>query len=143
MVRKMPVGIALSPFEFAIMVGYIVGSAKILAELSDHSQDLLIKALPFTGGELLLWLIILLVGSLTAAMGLILTGRRSIYFGLQLERAGLFLVGGAVATYLAGIAELIGWSAANLTLVATFFQLIALVYKIAQISQALASRPKE
>lgn len=143
LVHKMPVGIAVSPFEFAILLGYTIASTKLIVELSSHSQDILIKALPFKGTELLLWLILLLIGSLTGAAGLLLTGRRPVYLGLQVERAGLFLVGALITTYLAGIADLIGWTAANLTLVATFFQVLAFAYKIVQISQALASRPKE
>lgn len=143
LVHKMPPGIALSPFEFAILVGYAIAACKLLVELSSHSQDALIKALPFTGHELFLWLAMLLVGSLTGMAGLILTGRTPIYFGLQLERAGLVLVGAAVTVYLAGIVDLIGWNASNITLLGTFFQVLAFAYKVTQLSQALASRPKE
>jgi hypothetical protein len=136
-VRKMPPGIALEPFEFSIMLAYIVTSTKLLIELADRSNDVLIKALPFRGLELLAFLVILLAGSLTGAVGLILRGHRPIFFALQVERAGLFLVGGAILTYLAGIINLIGPTLSNLTLVTTAFQLVALLYKGAQISQTI------
>lgn len=141
-VRKMPVGIALSPFEFAIQVGYLIASGKLLFDLAISDHDVLVKALPFTGIQLGLWLALLFVGSLTGAVGLFLVGRPGVYIGLQVERAGLVLVGAAITTYLAGIIELIGWNAANITLVATAFQLAAFVIKIAQISQVLGNVEK-
>lgn len=138
----MPVGIALSPFEFAIQVGYLIASGKLLFDLAISDHDVLVKALPFTGIQLGLWLALLFVGSLTGAVGLFLVGRPGVYIGLQVERAGLVLVGAAITTYLAGIIELIGWNAANITLVATAFQLAAFVIKIAQISQVLGNVEK-
>jgi hypothetical protein len=137
-VRKSPTGIAISPFEFAFLVGYLIPVGKLLWETYIGRQDPTLKALPFTGWELSGWLWMLFLGALFGTVGILMQGsRRAALFGLQLERFGLILFGGAVTTYVAGIIGLIGWQVANLTLISLVLILLACLFKILQIGQAI------
>lgn len=135
--RRIPVGVAVAPFEFAWMLGYGVASGKILWDLVFSGSDPAIVALPFGFRETVTWLILLLLGSVLCSVGLVLTGRRRL-LGVHMERAGLYMAAAAILTYLAGIINRIGFSA-NLTLVTTSFMLLAALYRVVLLTQIIDS----
>lgn len=144
-VRKLPVGIAAAPFEFAFMLGYAISTGKVLVDLMDSSGSsrITLAALPFGHGyAVYYWVALLFVGTLTALVGLLTVSKRPL-LGLQVERAGLYAAGAAVTVYLGKIIVLVGLGSAttSIGLLAVFLQLLAIAYKILLINQTLHHAP--
>jgi hypothetical protein len=138
-VRKTPAGIAMSPFEVALLGGYLAAGVSLLLQVYTGHKDPTVKALPFMGWELSAWLWMLVAGAALALAGIVVQGARRVppWRGLQAERLGLIVFGGALTTYVGGIIHLIGWQAANPTLASLALTLCAAVFKILQIGQAI------
>lgn len=133
--RKVPAGLAVAPFEFMFLCAYGLGSGNLLLDQVRRHRDAALHVLPFRGWVLTAWLAVLLCGCVLGATG-ILASAGSPRVGLRLERGGLAAAGCMIVVYLAGIISMFGFST-NITLVTIFLELLAFIYKIILIGHAL------
>lgn len=135
LLRKVPAGIAVAPFEFMFLCAYGLASGNLLMDELRHHHDVTLHVLPFRGWVLTTWLAVLLAGCVMGAFG-ILSSARWPRVGMRLERGGLIAAGCMIVVYMAGIISMFGFSV-NISLVTIFLELLAFVYKIVLIGHAL------
>lgn len=126
-----PAGVASGPFEFAVAIGYLIASVRILADRAvfAHFEQLL-----FPDGGFLAWVLLLLASSAMIIFGQ-LTAASRVPLGLHCERLGLVSLSVALIGYLYAVWSTSGGvSVAVETVGAT---LLACLYKSAQIHTAL------
>lgn len=137
-IKRLPVGFAAAPFEFAFFLTYLIVSAKYLLDiiLFGVARDAAtLNALPLKGDSLDWWLGSLFAGSLCVCVGLLVNGYRPI-LGFRLERSGLCAAGAMIVVYVLELDSLIGFSF-SLGFTTILLELVAVLYRILLVGRAL------
>jgi hypothetical protein len=138
MLKKLPVGIATGPFEFAFMAAYALLSGKYLFDIASGSglaDTVTLASLPLQGVVLDSWLAILFVSTVVTCVGLLSAGYKPLV-GMRLERSGLCGAGAMILVYLLELVNRSGFSV-GLGTATIALELLAVLYRVVLLGQAL------